>query len=399
MKSRAERPVTFLASISELASTSVVQGIGQHRYDAIKRTDDHPMFVQLRVGHEGISTGTITIGRQVKATPKRWFRAAVQELADRLNFGTPALFGGNHKDRGNPNRPRLGDVLAGFSRDNARGEAEAVGIAYVSDAETRGKVSSGQYDCCSIEADIIIAGLDSDEPYIEAVPVVSGVCLASSNDETPGFEGAGVEAVISELRGGIDEMADDKKVEGQPSAHFTRNQLLEDPVVKTLIDEGRNNTYQDYRREKERADKLEGEKTRLEGEKQAMETQLKEAGASVNIARINKELGSQVDALKLTKAEKDLIRKRLDGKVSVEDPKASDDDVKKAVETAIKPEAEHMMDLRKLYGKPPEAGASGKQEDADDAGGGDGGDGGNDGDGLEDDANDPFLKDNPVEKD
>ena len=56
-----KRSVYIGASIEEMASAAAAALIGSARYDSIKRGDEHPMFLRLKVAYEGISRGAVTL--------------------------------------------------------------------------------------------------------------------------------------------------------------------------------------------------------------------------------------------------------------------------------------------------------------------------------------------------
>lgn len=390
-----KRSVCIGATIEEMAAADVASVIGSARYDAIKQTDPKPMFIRLKVAYEGISRGAVTLAGQTKVQAKRWYRAVVDELAHRLNFGAPGLFvstrkpgEAGHGDK--TDRPRLGEVLAAFSED-VSGRREASAVAYVSDAGTRSLLREGRLTTCSVEADVMLAGLDTDEPFVQSVDAATGVALAGP-DETPGFAGAGVEAVIQELtsrHGGIDEMNAADMQGKKPSDLFNRNELLEDPVVQRLIDAGREKQYGELTDAKAKIAELEDEIRKSKDQVGDLQTQLKAVGSTANAGRVGKLVDDKVAALKLTAPEKARVATSLKKSVQVDDPDVADEDLEKTVAAAVKDAEAEVMEWRSLYGKKADAGDSGATND-DDAGAGDDRDG--------DDGDDDFLARNRMKK-
>lgn len=349
------RRAAVVGTVEEMAD-DVVPYIGQTRYDAIKRRDDHPMFLKLTVAYEGFSHGAITVQGKTVNQAKRWYRAAVDELADALNFGSPGLFEGHEKK---DSRPRLGEILGSFAED-VDGKRTARSIAYVADADVRPRIKAGELPKCSVEADILIADLETDEPFVQAVDKATAVVLASS-DKVAGFSEAGVEAVIAELKaeGSIDEMNKDDIGDKKPSELFSRNILLEDSVVKDLIAAGRENVYAELKTAKTKVETLEAEAKVKDDKITSLNQTLKDAGTSANAGRIGKVLGEKIGALKLNKDEKALIETRLKASVKIDDPEATDESVAETVEAAVKAAETDALAFRKLYG-----GKAGSDDDA-----------------------------------
>jgi len=382
MNDSAKRSVVMRASVSEIAGEDVSALVGAGRYAAVKRRDDHPMFVKLIVGYEGVSRGAMTVEGQTVNQAKRWFRTTIDELADALNFGSPGLFEG-HENKGT--RKRLGEIIVGYSEDDSKHRRSAYGIAYVKDKGVRPRIKSGELDACSVEADVVIAGLETDEPFVQAVEGCDGVVLADGKKAAPGFAEAGVDAVISELcrHGKVAEM-NKKDLEGteRPSDIFSRNELAEDSVVRTLIDQGRGKQYDDLVKAKDELSALKSQGDEKDQEIKRLQGELKAAGTTANSGRISKLVDERVDALKLTTPEKAEIKVGLKTQIQVEDPKISDDDLGKTVDAAVRSEEERVQRFRRLYGKPADAGDSGARDD----GNGDG-----------DTAGDTFLDANKLE--
>jgi len=383
--------VSIGATIEEMAGADVAALIGNTRYNAIKASDDHPMFIKLKVAYEGISRGAVTMAGNTKVQAKRWYRAVVDELAHRLNFGAPGLFvstrkpgEAGHGDKAG--RARLGEVVGCYAED-VDGRREATAIAYVSDPDTRDRLASGSLATCSVEADVMLAQDNENDLFVQSVEAASGVALAGP-DETPGFSEAGVEAVIQELtnrNGSIDEMnADDMKGK-KPSELFSRNELLDDEGVKRLIDAGREKQYGELTDAKAEIEILKGDATKTATKIVDLQGQLKEAGSSANAGRVSKLVDDKVDALKLTTPEKDRVRADLKKKIQVDDPDASDTDLDATVGAAVKSAEGDLAEYRKLYGKKADAGESGSTNDDEEESG-------------SDDDKDDFLAQNKMEK-
>jgi len=406
------RSVLIPATIHELTSSEVKQHIGADRYDAIKASDDHPQFIEIVVGYEGISNGKVTVlsdeydGQIYNNHPekegkqgdqkKEWGKRVIEQLAWALNFGTPSLVEG-HKSP----RKILGEVHSGYFEDREK-RLTALGLGYVRDAPARTRINEGELDVASVEADILLAWDEEDEIYrVEEVRRVNAVALWDSEKNTPGFGEAGITAVINELQ----ESATQSRIVTQetaimnaadiagkmPSDVFTRQQLLGDPVVKIIVrDETQtlnsrlDDTKVDLQKSTDRIKTLEVD-VKTTGEK------LKMMGMSANSARIGILLEAKVGALSASEKEKSTMLSVLKKRVRSDNPEISDSDLDTFVADAVKIEHEQLEQYRKLWGKKADAGRSSPTETE--------GKGGQDKeDGGEDDR-DEFLKANKLDKD
>ncbi len=239
--------VLILTGIEEMSPSRVMERIGEVKYKAIRSRDSRPMFVELVAGHEGVSTGRLYSGAGGnRPAKKRWSRRMIEELAQKLGSGVPVYT--SHRSEGKQRVP-AGEIVSAFERW-IRGVLGASGIAYISDPEARKKIKAGELDTCSIEAEVEChrdAGSRDDHWIVDAVRKVSGVALGNSRLHSPGFPGAALVAAVEEFENepapepeGMDQPDRDKDLSRQsPSEVFSREKLLDDPVVAEMIRECR----------------------------------------------------------------------------------------------------------------------------------------------------------------
>ncbi|GAG05463.1 unnamed protein product, partial [marine sediment metagenome] len=152
-----DKEVSILATVRELSARDVVNQIGKNIYDAICRTDEHPMFIELKAAEEGMSTGQIEIFPGVYESARKWWPGSViRELAEKLKpvgrkFAKLFTVHSNDDDRFGENNPEYGRVVAADS-EKEDGKEVMTAIAYVDPGDTRDQIRSGEYDTCSIEA-------------------------------------------------------------------------------------------------------------------------------------------------------------------------------------------------------------------------------------------------------
>lgn len=334
------RRVFIQAALSEMAESTVRLHVGSDQYEAIKADDEHPMFIGLDVGSEGWSYGAVE-GHPF--TSKRWMRRTIQELAGKLNGAQIPIMEGHDKKK---TRPDLGSALSGFTSERDE-RLHAYGIGYITDERGKQRINSGELDVCSIEAECEFESNDADEWEVRKVLEVSAIALANSEFETPGFESAGIVAIINELQSGGESMK-------KPGEEYTRNELLDDPVVKQLIDDGRQRQYEDLKAVREELGTAKAEIDRLKEGKNTDSTELadlkkafsdlsKQVAQPQIVAALSAAITKQT---KLNKTERELIATDLAG-LTVPDGEDAD----AFIEAAVGKEATRYETLRKLYGK------------------------------------------------
>ena len=80
-----QKEVGILATVRELSARDVVSKIGKNIYNAICKSDDHPMFIELRAAEEGMSTGQIEIFPGVFQSARKWWPGnIIRELAEKI---------------------------------------------------------------------------------------------------------------------------------------------------------------------------------------------------------------------------------------------------------------------------------------------------------------------------
>jgi len=239
--------VLILSGVEEMGGNEVRDRIGKSRYQAIRERDPHPMFVELLAGHEGWSSGKlVTKVGPTRPARKLWTRKKVSELAQRLKQGVPVyLF---HSQERKPRRP-VGEIIASAERW-VKGVFGACGIAYITDPEVKKRIKDGELDTCSIEAEVECHRSPQDREntwMVNAVRKVTGIALGNSRLHKPGFPGAALLAAVeefipdqendnaapAELSGKNTDKTDPS--DNKPSEVFSREKLLDDPVVSEMI--------------------------------------------------------------------------------------------------------------------------------------------------------------------
>ncbi len=214
--------------MKELAAADVQALIGPHQYQQIVATDESPFFVQMTIGHEGTSSGSLSgLGARVKEWGKRVVRALVHAF-DPAGRVPARIYDGIINWHGSEDsRVAVGEVL------HSRGQelsgvlsALAVGYIYADQTDLREAIRKGERDCCSIEADVVVSE-QAGRMIVEDVERATGVVLGHTSKQTPGFAGARVMALSEFCPPPDDEPPPEKKPEPPPAAKPTREELIE----------------------------------------------------------------------------------------------------------------------------------------------------------------------------
>jgi len=258
-------------------------------------------------------------------------------------------------------------VLSGFNDTGPDNLQHAFAVAYVEpDEKHRQRIRDGELDACSIEADCLFEVDEHDNWFVQDVEKVDGVALANSRFERPGFERAGVVAIINELEN--NEMTREElkaavlkegllnvltagdiagAITQHPSEVFGTQRIQDDPVVARLV-------------ESAKGDEIE---KRVKAEQKAADAEKRAAGLQqlANKAKVGDLL---TDALKGDALKKlsDKERAAVQSAVARQTFDADDDEALKArVGEAVDAEVAKLDEYRKLYG------AAGDEEGVDDA--------------------------------
>lgn len=198
-----DKEVSIIATVRELSARDVINKIGKNIYNAICRSDEHPMFIELKAAEEGMSTGQIEIFPGVYESSKKWWPGnVIRELAEKLKpvgrrFAKLFTVHSDDDDRFGVNNPEYGRVVAADS-EKEDGKEVMTAIAYVDPGEVRKQIRSGEYDTCSIEALVGFAH-DGIQWIAGKVADAFGITLADSSVDKPGFASAKLVSVVQEL--------------------------------------------------------------------------------------------------------------------------------------------------------------------------------------------------------
>lgn len=239
-----KKTITFSASVRELASDRIATKLSHDLVEVIRAIDPRPFFAEMIIGDDGMSHGIAIMDGIKKNVNKIWSREMIQKLADKIP-GVKIFIG--HDDRDDNTRPDVGRTIKGFHEAKG-GNLEARVIGYIKDEETKNQIKSGELDCCSIEADLILATDGAPDSFIvKAIEKVTGLALADSTKEKPGFGGASIVTAVQMMTGDptnkeepmeLTKAAVEKFLAdtgAKPSDYFGGKSLSGDDTVKGLI--------------------------------------------------------------------------------------------------------------------------------------------------------------------
>ncbi|MFO8056110.1 MAG: hypothetical protein R6V10_02290 [bacterium] len=327
--------IRIITTVEEMSAGQVMERIGKRAYEALRRNDPRPMFVELLAGHEGWSTGNMVTGSRKKKTRKFWSKEKIIELAQRLSPGVPLYL--SH-ERPGTERAKVGEIKAAWQSKKGR-KAGASALAHITDPAVKNSIREGQLDTCSIEAEVVCKrdqGLENDSWLVSAINKVTGVALGKKSQSRPGFPAAAVLAMVEEFENDEpqepsqpDQERESHCPDSNPSELFSKDTLENDPVVKEIITSRR---HEDEERIHELSRKIE--------DYEAKANQETAASRAEDVAR--RELAGS----SLRESEKDIILDELRRR-----PPENTRDLEAKVKSRIETEVEKMKKLRKLWSR------------------------------------------------
>lgn len=148
--------------------------------ERIKSKDKHPFFRAYSVVQEGISRPKVL--KENAPNPIFWIKNIVLKAGKKIKKGLQ-FFNGHNEDNSTNDRPELGRVVGRIVKkiDN---KISQIVIGYFPD---RSKIED--LDICSIEAEVAVQE-NGEMDIARGVQNISGIALANSKIEKPGFAGA-----------------------------------------------------------------------------------------------------------------------------------------------------------------------------------------------------------------
>ncbi len=197
---RISRKLLVEASVQELAEEDVVSMIDPAIYEEIKAKDEHPLFVKMNIGKQGISKGPVIIAGIKKLWNKIWNPTRIKDLAKQLNRRVP-LFVGHGKDNSTKDRRRVGEVIKGWT-ETIGDEVHAFAIGWIPStvSDVQETIRNGFLDTCSLEANLLFSLTQTGKLLVDKLKELTAVTFGSSRlGQMPGFATAGVMGMVQEM--------------------------------------------------------------------------------------------------------------------------------------------------------------------------------------------------------
>lgn len=183
---------TVTAKLQCMAERDIVKHIPTKVLEQIKQKDRHPLFQAFVLGHEGDSFPRV-VGRESGAI-MRWLTDGVKAIYEKLKEKTKVFF--NHIGDNSHNGRILIGELVGKALDTINGKLHTIGIIY-----RYPQYSNLETDIASIETDV---NAPDDFTTLEVdqfnVGEITGIALASKENEKPAFPGATLQAAVQFLQ-------------------------------------------------------------------------------------------------------------------------------------------------------------------------------------------------------
>ncbi len=225
----------------KMGAAEVAQVIEPAQMETIKALDKKPLFKAFAIGHEGVVDGVQVTPAGKVLVKVQYLRDAVKKLYSALKVGTK-IFQHHADTNSHAGREPIGSVV-GKALKEVGGVLYDVVVTYIhpDSRDTKLNVASVETTVKHKTVDGIV--------QVDEIRDVTGIALADSDLESPGFPGASLLGAFQAFQQGKGEpMAPNieeviKLIEDgrwKPSDLFEEDELESDTIVKGLIkDKGR----------------------------------------------------------------------------------------------------------------------------------------------------------------
>jgi len=213
-------------SVDQFSREEILAMIPGETLAEIKQKDAHPFFQVYSVAHEGTTRPLTIIGDS--PAPISWPRRAINSIKNLVLKGVK-FFMGHNADNSTQGRRALAEVVADQQRE-IDGVLHHVVIAHVPPENVE---EIKKYNVCSQEAACNIYTDEAGSVIVDSVDKITGIALANSAEEQPGFPGALRLGMIQAFEEGQGE--GEKTIKGEP-----KKMELKDYDFTVLVNELRN---------------------------------------------------------------------------------------------------------------------------------------------------------------
>jgi DNA-directed RNA polymerase subunit L len=321
---------TILAHSLEMAEADVLKYVDKDALSQIKNFDEHPQFAAYAIGHEGESGGDLTIqGQRVRGVKKKWLNDAIQSLYEKIKAGTK-VFHLHAQTNEHEGRRSIGQVV-GKALEVINDKLTAIVITYIEPA-----ARAMGLDVASMEADLRI-DTDGDSVIVSGIDEVTGIALASSKFNRPGFPGATLLATVQEMAGGtmtVEEikgfLASNPKI--RPSELFNSEVLKTDPVVIHEVREATAGEYAHRKRTDEAFDKARAD---WDAKEKQLQGDLKTAKSQALTGTVKEKAKALMESRKLDEQQAEYLSDYIKD-FTIDDPENVEVELNKKLDDGLK---------------------------------------------------------------
>jgi hypothetical protein len=220
-----------LQAIQHMAEDRILRLVGEDRMKEIRAADSKPLIKVFSIGHEGEAKG-VMIGKGPISI--QYFKDAIRAIYDNLRIGTKCFLG-HAKTNSHTGRQVVGEVV-GKALEEINGVLHDIVAVHID----KGYVDT-KLDVASLEADVVYEHTPHGTRVV-GVESLTGIALGDGDVDKPGFSGATLlgamqafEEKITMTKAEIAQAIKDGKY--RPSDFFQLEDLRQDTVVRTAIDE------------------------------------------------------------------------------------------------------------------------------------------------------------------
>jgi len=345
------------ATLIEMASSEIMSIVDPRMYSVIKKSDPKPHFKAFVVGHEGESSGKVSIGgSEFFNVVKKWYRSAIEMMHEKIKLGIALFMGHVYTSNEERGRSKIGMVV-GKKLQEIKGVLSEIVIAYIYP-----EFREEELNVASIEADIILN--DDGGVYSAEVEDIHGIALGNSKTEKPGFAGASLLGVVQEFTDNkssqlkkrsmemsiesIGDLREIIKTNGwKPGDIFSLTDLTDDPSVKGVIkSEVKEAVAGEWSHRARTDDKFKSESEKWENEKKEFESQIKALKGEASKVKITDLWIAEKKDRKLDEKEVAFIDKKIK-EFEPEDPEMIEKEFSKFLDKKV----DEFNDLAEVFGQ------------------------------------------------
>lgn len=352
--------VIIKGTLQQMAQSEVLEMIPSDTLRRVRDMDPHPEFRVFSIGHEGDANANV-LGAGMKVL--HYAKDIIVQMFNRVKVGLAALYRHDPSTNSHVGRESVGEIV-GKTVKEIGGRLHALAAVYI-----KPEYRDHELDVASIEGDFE-AEEHTDGSYgVVNLSEVTGVALSNHRVDTPGMEGATLQAALqmfTQKYGRLQQMDKDQvkleisKGNFKPEDLFSQQELLGCAPVK----EAKQQEYEHSKRIEKKLGESHEENQKLQAKVTELESKNTQLLERVSVGNV-KDVFSKVAAdKKLDPKFVTFVEKNLKGFKSDKEG----DEFKEAVEKFVDGQAKEYVEMGKLYGFEAKVSTESKKEDEGDKG-------------------------------